>query len=121
MKNIIAVLVMALVSVTSFAQAKEHFLIPEKVNSEIDQVKFIDVRTPEEYKEGSIPKAININIKAEYFKDNIDNFKRDEPIVIFCQSGTRSAQAYAVFKELGFTNVREIEGGYEAWQAVQKK
>ena len=121
MKNIIALLVMVLVSATSFAQEKEHFLIPEKVNSEIDHTRFIDVRTPEEYKEGSVPNAININVKDGFFKDNINELERNQPIVIFCQSGTRSAQAYTVFKELGFTNVREIKGGYEAWKAVQKK
>ena len=76
---------------------------------------FIDVREPYEYQEfnlgaqliplGSIPNAIS----------ELEEHKNDE-IVVHCRSGARSGQAKMFMMQMGFTNVRNLEGGVLAWQ-----
>ena len=68
----------------------------------------VDVRTPEEYKEGHVKGAINIPY------DTIDkNVKLDKSkkIMVYCKSGTRSAIAYKTLTELGY-DVYDL-GAYE--------
>lgn len=96
----------------------------EEINSlsvaEVDQLmqKFdsghviIDVRTPEEFKEGSLAGAHNVDVKSDSFKEKIGTFERKHNYIVYCRSGKRSAKAYKIMKELGFTNLLNMEGGY---------
>ncbi|MCS6818911.1 MAG: rhodanese-like domain-containing protein [Chitinophagales bacterium] len=72
----------------------------------------VDVRTPEEFSEGSAPGAVNIPLHE--IPNRLNEFKGKKHIVVFCRSGNRSAQAQRILKENGFNNV--INGG--SWQAV---
>ena len=51
----------------------------------------IDVRTPEEYEEGHIEGAQNINIKSEAFVTEIENLSKSDTLLIYCRSGRRSS------------------------------
>lgn len=75
----------------------------------------IDIRTPNEYEEGTIKGAMNIDFKNDNFKQEISKLDPQKPVYIFCQSGKRSAKAHKVFTELGFKNVYELAGGYATW------
>lgn len=79
------------------------------------KVQLIDVRTPKEYKEGTILTAVNIDFLDEEFEKNIEQLDKKQPVYIFCQSGKRSAAAAVKFQEAGF-NVIELAGGYKAWK-----
>ncbi|MFA7577864.1 MAG: rhodanese-like domain-containing protein [Candidatus Muiribacteriota bacterium] len=61
---------------------------------------FIDVRTEEEYKNGSIKQSINIPI--EKIKDRIGEIPEDKTIITFCHSGHRAYEAYNIFRNKGF-------------------
>ena len=74
--------------------------------------KLIDVRTPGEFKSGSVRGAINIPVEG--IQHNMQKIAKDQKIVVFCRSGMRSAQAKIVLKGLGYTNV--INGG--TWNKV---
>lgn len=80
------------------------------------KVQLIDVRTPKEYKEGTILNAINIDFLDESFSKNIKQLDKKQPVYIFCQSGKRSAAAAEKMQEAGF-DVIELAGGYKAWKA----
>lgn len=67
----------------------------------------LDVRTSEEFNEGSIENAINIPV--DELESRIGEIKNDKPIVVFCRSGNRSARAKKILEEKGFENV--INGG----------
>ena len=70
----------------------------------------IDVRSPEEYKEGHVKFAINMPVDT--LKDNlssIDGFK-DKNVVVYCNSGKKSAQAADILVKNGFTKVFDAEG-----------
>ncbi|MBQ9942579.1 MAG: rhodanese-like domain-containing protein [Christensenellaceae bacterium] len=74
----------------------------------------LDVRTPEEFHEGHIPGAINIdnNTIADAPPEQLPD--RDQLILIYCRSGNRSKQAAAKLAAMGYTNVAEF-GGIIDW------
>jgi len=83
----------------------------EKLNSEKkDEILIIDVRSPEEYKAGHIPNAININIdEFESRLNEIEDLK-DFPIITYCNSGKKSGQATEILVNNGFKDVTNAEG-----------
>lgn len=72
----------------------------------------IDVRSPQEFKEGHLPGAINI---PEYEIRKVKNEmpKLNQQIVVYCQYGGRSREAYNMLRKMGYTNVYSLKGGLE--------
>jgi rhodanese-related sulfurtransferase len=73
----------------------------------------LDVRTPQEFAGGHLEGAANIAV--ETLQANLDAIPRDQPIVLYCRSGNRSAQAASILDAAGFTNIYDL-GGIVAWQ-----
>jgi len=73
----------------------------------------IDVRTPEEFDTGHVRDAVNIDVQDPSFDARIGELAPDEPYLVYCRSGNRSAIAVARMAELGFTDVVD-GGGYDA-------
>ena len=72
----------------------------------------IDVRSPQEFREGHIDGAISIpeyDIKKEIEKIVLDKNKN---IVVYCSSGGRSKKAQKVLNKLGYQNVYNVYEGY---------
>jgi rhodanese-related sulfurtransferase len=80
-----------------------------------DDVVILDVRTPEEFAEGHIEGAVNIDIYEPTFADDIDALERDVPYVVYCRSGNRSGQATTLMADLGFESVQDVDGGVVSW------
>lgn len=80
----------------------------------------LDVRTPQEFNAGHLQGAQNIDWLSGEFDALVKPLKRDETVYVYCKMGGRSAKAQARLKELGFTNVINLEGGYDAWSAKNK-
>ena len=76
----------------------------------------IDVRTPEELKEGHIEGALNISVLSGDFKKKINELPKEAPVYIYCRSGKRSKKAAIQKDSLGFKKIFDIEGGYIAWK-----
>ena len=69
----------------------------------------IDVRSASEYKSGHMDGAINIpydNILLGVSR--LENVNFDTPIVVYCKSGGRSAQAFSTLKDAGYKNVYDL-------------
>ena len=78
----------------------------------------VDVRTPEEYKEGHIPNAINIPLDTidNYISQNVENLKdKNQLIMVYCRSGRRSAEAAKKLLAKGYMNVIDF-GGINDWK-----
>lgn len=75
----------------------------------------VDIRTPQEYNSGHIENAININFYDPDFKQKLSKLDRDKTYVVYCRTGQRSGLAMPIFRELGFKEVYEIEGGIVRW------
>ena len=77
----------------------------------------IDVQTPEEFSEGYIEGAINIDFYSETFQDELNILDKDKSYLIYCRSGRRSASALAIMEELNFREAYNMTGGIIQWQA----
>ena len=102
----------------------------KQVNNPSDDVVLLDVRTPEEFKRGTIPESVHIN----YIKNNNQNgtFKSideileiypennvnpDKSIIIYCKSSIRAAQTYAVLHNAGYRNLKIYDGAWFEWSS----
>lgn len=79
----------------------------------------IDVRTPEEFKQGHIQNAVNINWNGSDFSAQMEKFDKSKPIFIYCLSGGRSSSASAQLKSEGFKEIYELTGGMMAWRSAK--
>jgi len=69
----------------------------------------VDVRTPGEFSSGSYPKARNIPM--DVLGSKLDKLgTKDKSIIVYCASGSRSAQASKILKSAGFTDVTNAGG-----------
>lgn len=73
----------------------------------------VDVRTPEEFRYGSVEGATNIPLDT--VPEHIDDFKNKDNIVLFCQSGARCGSAKAYLESIGVENI--YNGG--SWMDVE--
>lgn len=73
----------------------------------------LDVRTPQEYKEGHISGSKNVPLQTI---GNLTSIADDQqiPLYVYCHSGARSRQAVSMLQRMGYTNVKNI-GGITAW------
>ncbi|MEN2282335.1 rhodanese-like domain-containing protein [Algoriphagus sp. SE2] len=76
----------------------------------------LDVRTPEEYSEGHISGAVNIDYMNEGFEQEIAKLNKSMTYLVYCKSGVRQDKASTRMKELGFENVHLLDGGITRWQ-----
>jgi rhodanese-related sulfurtransferase len=79
----------------------------------------LDVRTPEETAEGHIEAAVFLDYYRSDFQTQIQKFPKDEPVYIYCRSGNRSRKAAQKLAALGFRDVYNIEGGFQAWKTAE--
>lgn len=88
----------------------------DKMRAEDASTQLLDVRTPEEFAEGHLPGAININWLDGGFVDAARKLLDPAcPVMVYCRSGKRSAAASAQLARSGF-HVYNLEGGYLAWK-----
>ena len=80
------------------------------------KVAVVDVRTADEYSEGHIPGATNVDFYASDFLTLFEAaVPKDCPVAIYCRTGRRSAEASAKLAKAGYT-VYNLLGGFEAWK-----
>ena len=84
------------------------------------QVQLVDVRTPEEFNEGHIENAVNINFMSDDFDANVAILDKEKHVMVYCKAGGRSAKAAARLKELGFKAITDLEGGISNWTSKNK-
>lgn len=82
-----------------------------------EDVIILDVRTPSEVSEGYVKDAQNLNINGATFKQQAETLDKSKTIYVYCRSGHRSQIASKTLIELGFSDVRNVEGGFLAWSA----
>jgi phage shock protein E len=73
----------------------------------------IDVRTPQEFSEGHLEGAKNIDITSENFEAEIEKIDKNQALFVYCAIGVRSGRAAAFLRKKGFKNVIDLNGGYE--------
>jgi phage shock protein E len=80
--------------------------IAEKIKS---GARIVDVRSPAEFSQGSYPKARNIPLDS--IASRLASLEpKDKAIVVFCASGSRSAQAARILRQSGFADITDAGG-----------
>jgi adenylyltransferase/sulfurtransferase len=102
------------------AEARQ--VIPEQGPNELkrrleagEPVVLIDVRDPDEYRDGSIEPATNISRGFLEFRIGAAASDPRTPIVLYCQTGLRSMLAAKALHDLGYQNVVNLQGGFQKW------
>lgn len=81
-----------------------------------EELNLVDVRTPEEFAEGNIEGAQNINFLDPGFEVEMLQFDKEEPLYIYCRSGARSAKAAKQLQKMGFKEIYDFKGGILNWE-----
>ena len=84
-----------------------------QLHEEKEQLRVIDVREMQEIAAGTIPGAEAVPMATIPLR--INEFKRDEKMVVICRSGARSAQVCMFMQQQGFDNVYNLRGGVISW------
>jgi len=77
----------------------------------------LDVRTPEEYRDGHVAGALNVPVDDLAARHGAIGISRDTEVVVYCKSGRRAARARDTLRSLGYTHVELLEGSADAWRA----
>ncbi len=88
--------------------------LSDKFDYPDNNIELIDIRTPAEVARGVIPNALTlpmhlIPLKLDYFISN------DKEFVIYCRTGSRSAQACMFLNQQGINNIANLQGGIMSW------
>ena len=91
---------------------------PEQLKAHFDageEITLIDVRQAFEYEHGHLDA---INLPLDKLEAQIQELPKEKDIVLYCRSGQRSAQAYKLMHEAGFSQIKHLEGGLLAYKAT---
>lgn len=109
-------------SIGSGAPAKV-LLKPADFQTQISRTKkavLLDVRTPEEFAEGHLDGALNIDVKNPDFAEQIRQLDTSKTYFVYCRSGRRSITACDTLLSSGFVKLYELDGGILSWQESGK-
>ncbi len=81
-----------------------------------DSIQLVDVRTPEEFKEGYINGAKHMDYFDSDFESNLKTLDKTKPVIIYCKKGGRSAKSCKKLETLGFTQIYDLKGGISQWK-----
>ena len=91
-------------------------IFPEQIPKD-DWKKFfvIDARDKDQFANEHIPGAVNIEWRCALAERS--KIPKDKPVLLYCNTGTLSAQAGFALRVAGYENVRILQGGYAEWKA----
>jgi rhodanese-related sulfurtransferase len=100
------------------AKSRIHEVSTEAVEERLqdrDSLILIDVREQDEYRAGHLPGALGIGrgVLEYHIADVVP--ETDKEIILYCRGGNRSALAADSLREMGYTNVHSMIGGYRKW------
>lgn len=114
------ILIGALVLIIAFGLYR--FFKAKKIMTTLSEDKFregyrkaqlIDVREPKEFDGGHILGARNIPLSQ--MRNRLIEIRKDKPVYLYCQNGTRSARAAMMLNKKGYEDLNMLEGGFKKW------
>jgi len=98
------------------AKAEIKEIDPNDVAAQLDHFTLLDVREPEEYEQGAVPGAVHLPRGNLEFSIEGRIPDKNAPIAVYCAGGVRSAFAAKTLKDLGYTDVVSVIGGFNKWK-----
>ena len=109
------------VSLVGCSQTKSQMPITDWDPSYLeDNAVLVDVRTPTEFEAGHLEDAVNIDFMQSDFSSRMQEFEPSQTLYLYCKVGGRSARAAALLDSLGYKNVIDLTGGFDAYKAARK-
>jgi rhodanese-related sulfurtransferase len=117
----ILIVILALYLIFKFFSYLSRLGIKQISPKELDQKKgivLLDVRTDKEYEQGHVPGAVHIPYSE--IGERIKKLKKDKELVVFCQNGSKSIWAIKRLMGMGYKNLSNLKGGYNAWKRIHR-
>jgi len=100
--------------VTNVTVGKAQKLITERAGK-ADFV-ILDVRTPDEFAEGHIDGAVNLDVQSPDFEKGLRKLDRTKSYLVYCRTGNRSRRATLTMDALGFRSIFHMTEGIVKWK-----
>lgn len=78
----------------------------------------LDVRTPNEFAQGALPGAVNMDYLGESFWNQFEQLEAGRPIYVYCRTERRSLRVCMLLQNAGFERVYNLDGGLISWHEV---
>ncbi|GAA0435920.1 MAG: rhodanese-like domain-containing protein [Bacillota bacterium] len=88
-------------------------LTEEQFREGYRKAQLIDVREPQEFKRGHILGARNIPVTQ--MRQRLIEMRKDKPVYLYCQSGSRAARAAQLLHKKGYEDINVLKGGFKKW------
>lgn len=121
MAFIIVVLVIILAySIFRFYRVRSYVntLTEEQFTEGYRRAQLIDVREPQEFKNGHILGARNIPVTQ--MKQRLIEMRPDKPVYLYCQGTARSVRAANLLRKNGYKDLNILQGGFKKWSGKIK-
>lgn len=98
-----------------FATYEQGIILPQQLDKEVfEAATFVDTRSADQYEAGHIPGAMHIEWRE--IPGRIDELPETGMVVLYCNTGSLSAQATFAARLMGRENVLVLQGGINGWQ-----
>jgi rhodanese-related sulfurtransferase len=84
--------------------------------SSTNDLVILDVRTPEEVSQGTLPNATIIDINSPNFESEVLKLDKSKPTLVYCKAGGRSTKACEMMNKAGFEKLYNMKEGYSNWK-----
>ena len=119
MKTKVLITLIAVFSTITFAQGQQLKQVTSKEAANMlksdKNLVVLDVRTAEEFKDGHIKGALNIDIRQPDAFVKIDKLNRNSKYIVHCRTNHRSQVAVDHMLQSGFKNIIQIKDGFNGW------
>ncbi len=85
-----------------------------------EKVTVLDVRTAQEYADGHLKDAVNVDFNGGEFEAKIAKLDPSKPYLVHCAAGGRSGKSMELFQKLKFTKIYHLVDGYNGWADAGK-
>lgn len=122
MKRLLTLALAMLVAVCGRAEPSAMNVTPEqaeKLLKENKEIVVLDVRTPEEFADGHLAGAKNLDFLEDGFAKQLEALDKSKTYLVHCQAGGRSAKACKLMGEK-FPKLYHMDGGFSAWKEAGK-
>lgn len=120
--GILIIILVALLTVAIFQYFRRKtflkVLTEDQFKGGYRKAQLIDVREPNEFEKGHILGARNIPLTQ--MKQRLVELRKDKPVYLYCQGGSRSARAAQLLHKKGYEDISQLKGGFKKWTGKVK-
>lgn len=116
----VAIAVLVYFAVTRLIQQRYlKTLTEDEFRNGYRKAQLIDVREPNEFKNGHILGARNIPMSQ--MRMRLTEIRKDKPVYLYDQNGARSVRTASMLKKKGYQDLNQLKGGFKKWSGKVKK